>query len=374
MPFERPTLTELRTQVAQDIATNLPGADALLRTSNLRVTGDALAGLAHLHYGYLDWIASQSVPFTATGEFLEAWAGLIGIVRKGATQASGSVAFTNCVTGSVIPAGSSLIRGDGVTYTTGADATVDGSGNVTVTATADADPTGLTGAFGNCDIGTAMTLGSSIEGIQSTGAASVAFTGGADAEDDDSLRNRMLARYQQVPQGGCAADYVTWAKEVPGVTRAWVTPLGQGAGTVVVYVMLDDAQAAHNGFPQGTDGVATNDVGVHATGDQLTVADYIYPLQPATAHVYVVSPIASPINFTITGLTSDTLATRAALEAAIADVFRREGSPGGTVYLSHIESAISAVQGIDHFVITTPAGNITSATGYIPTLGTVTYA
>src|SRR5260364_179792 len=57
MPYTRPTLTELRQQVAQDL-----GVDALLRFSNLRIVGDAQAALAHLHYGYLDWIARQGVP------------------------------------------------------------------------------------------------------------------------------------------------------------------------------------------------------------------------------------------------------------------------------------------------------------------------
>src|SRR5471030_2665097 len=57
MPFVRPTLTALQGTVASDIAANLNGADALLRFSNLGITGRAQAGLANMHYGYLDWIA-----------------------------------------------------------------------------------------------------------------------------------------------------------------------------------------------------------------------------------------------------------------------------------------------------------------------------
>ena len=51
MPFSRPTLTALRNQTAQDLNANLPGADALLRFSNLRVLGDIQAALAHMLYG-----------------------------------------------------------------------------------------------------------------------------------------------------------------------------------------------------------------------------------------------------------------------------------------------------------------------------------
>jgi uncharacterized phage protein gp47/JayE len=74
MPFSRPTLTQLIQQTAADIASAVPGADALLRFSNLGIVAKMFSGLAYLHYGYQDWIAKEAVPFTATDEFLEGWA------------------------------------------------------------------------------------------------------------------------------------------------------------------------------------------------------------------------------------------------------------------------------------------------------------
>lgn len=373
MPFDRPTLTDLRGQVAQDIASALPGADALLRFANLKITGDAQAGLAHLQYGYIDWIAKQSNPFTATGEYLEAWAAVKDVYRKPAAQATGAVTFSG-TNGKLIPAGTQLVRGDGVTFTTTADATVS-SGSAVVQAKADADPTGLTGAFGNTDAGSTMTLGAAIDGVQSNGTVTTAFTGGADVETDDDLRARMLEAYQNPPQGGAQSDYVTWALEVSGVTRAWCTPNGYGAGTVVVYIMLDVSEAAHNGFPQGTDGVATNETrATAATGDQLTVANYIYSIRPATALVYVVAPIANTINFTISGLSTASQTTKDAISSAISSVFLRLGEPGGTIDLSDIESEIAAISGTEGFVITSPSANITNTAGQLPILGTITYS
>ena len=73
MPFQRPTLTQLRQQAAADFTSNLAGADGLLRFSNLLVTSTVLAGMANQHFGYLDWIAMQAVPFTSTDEYLLAW-------------------------------------------------------------------------------------------------------------------------------------------------------------------------------------------------------------------------------------------------------------------------------------------------------------
>lgn len=371
MPFTRPTLTALRSQVAQDIAAALQGSDALLRFSNLNITGVAQANLANLHYGYLDWIAKQSNPFTATDEFLEGWAALKKVYRKAAASASGSVTFPG-TNGSVIPAGTGLVRGDGITAVTLADATVVG-GAVVISAAIVADPIGLTGVFGNTAVGVAMTLSQSIAGIQSNGAVSTAFTGGADLETDDSLRSRMLAAYQNTPQGGDETDYIGWATAIAGVTRAWCVRNGNGAGTVVIYVMFDVSEAAYAGFPQGTNGVATSETrgGAVATGDQLLVANYLYPLQPVTALVSVMAPTASAVNFTISGIPAG---KRTAVQAAIADVLLRNGSAkGGTIPIAYVWSAVASVSGVTDFVIATPAGDITNAAGTLPTVGIITY-
>ncbi|MET3132228.1 putative phage protein gp47/JayE [Oxalobacteraceae bacterium GrIS 1.11] len=370
MPYTRPTLTMLRDQVAQDIASALPGADALLRFSNLNIAGVAQANLANLHYGYLDWIARQATPFTATDEFLEGWAALKGVYRKSAASATGAVTFAGA-NGARIPAGSSLVRGDGVTGATLMDAIVAG-GAATVAVAIDADPAGAGGAFGNTLAGVVMTLGQAIAGVQANGVVSAAFTGGADIENDDALRSRMLLAYQNTPQGGDRADYEGWAKSVPGVTRAWCAPNSFGAGTVVVYVMFDVGNAAANGFPQGTDGVAGLEPrAMAAAGDQLAVADAILPLQPVTALVYVVAPVAAPINFTISGIAP---ARRGAVQGAIADVFFRNGAAiGGSIPIAFIWSAIAGVSGVSDFVISTPAADIANAPGTLPVVGIITY-
>ena len=252
MPFTRPTLTDLRGEAAADISANLPGADALLRFSNLKVLGDVIAAMANGQYGFLDWIALQAVPFTATGEFLEGWAALKGITRQAATPATGPVQFTG-TNGAIIPAGTNVVRGDGETYTTNADATVVGT-TATVMVT-DTTP----GAAGNAAAGVIMTLGSAVPNVQSGGVTTANLTGGADVQTDASLRTEMLQAYAAPAQGGDLADYVTWALAVPGVTRAWNAGPGVGAGTVQVYVMLDAAESAFGGFPQGANGVAANE-------------------------------------------------------------------------------------------------------------------
>lgn len=67
MPYNRPTLTELRQRNQAFIETELESIGTLLRFSNLKVLGDADAGLSYLHYGYLDWIAKQGGPVYCYG-------------------------------------------------------------------------------------------------------------------------------------------------------------------------------------------------------------------------------------------------------------------------------------------------------------------
>jgi uncharacterized phage protein gp47/JayE len=373
MPYARETLAQIRADIAADIVAALPsGADSLLRFSNLGILGDTQAGLSNEQYGYLDWISLQATPYTATDEYLQAWGALKGVYLKDATAASGSAVFvaTPSVPPLQISAGTTITRGDGETYTVQTTAVADANNNITVTALDNA-----TGAQGNALSGTLFSLSMPITGVQANGSASTAFTGGADVEDQELYRARVLAAYQQPPAGGAQSDYINWALAVPGVTRAWVTPNGYGTGTVVVYVMLDQANAASGGFPQGSNGVAAKEPrGTAATGDQLTVANAIYPVQPVTALVYAVSPTQQLVNFTITGLSTATTTTRNAIAAAIKDVFFRMGTPGGMIMLSDINSAIAAIPGTSGFVITVPAANIQCTTGALPVLGTITYS
>ena len=58
----------------------------------------------------------------------------------------------------------------------------------------------------------------------------------------------QLLRYP--PFGGNQFDYVRWAREVSGVTRAWCFPTWKGGGTVGVTFVMDNRS---NIFPQPAD-------------------------------------------------------------------------------------------------------------------------
>lgn len=368
MPFNRPTLTEHKNRILQDLqSANLPGVTNVTRFSVLGVFAKVWAGMAHLHDSFLDWIARQGVPWTATDENLEAWGNLKGVTRKSASAASGTVTF-QAVAGSSVPVGTDISVGGIGTGTTTEVVTADSAGTVTVPVTlSDA------GASGNVPAGTLAELSSPVPGVQSSGTVASAFTGGADAETDDDFRNRALEAYRAGGKNGRAQDYIDWALAVPGITRAWVNPNGFGAGTVVLYVMLD-ANNASGGFPVGSNGSATAETRYHnATGDQLRVADALYDEQPVTALLIVCSPATQPVDFVISGLGgNNTTANQQSITAALSDVFLRISQPGGTVYPSSWNAALDALS-LSQYEIISPISPVVAGTGSLPVLGTVTF-
>ena len=355
MPFDRPTLPVLVERTRTDATSRLT-TDEQLRRADAEVFARVQAGAVHGLYGYLDYIANQVMPDTAEAGVLERHASIWGITRRPAEYATGTVAFTG-TTGAVVPAGTLLKSAAGIQFATAADATLAaGTAAATVTAVA-------AGASGNLPSATVLNLVSPIAGVQS--AATVQAPGtvnGSDIEADDSLRARVLSRIRQAPHGGADFDYTAWALEVPGVTRAWVYPLELGAGTVTVRFVRDDDASP---IPDAAEVAA--------------VQAYIDALRPVTAAVTVVAPVAVPLNFTISGLTPDTAAIRAAVEAELADLLRREAEPEGgagegTILLSHIREAVSLAAGEADHVLVSPAANVTHTLGQIATMGTVTWA
>jgi uncharacterized phage protein gp47/JayE len=348
MSFPRPDLTEIIDRVLADMSSRVVGVDgAVLRRSVLGAIGRALSGSSHELHGRLDYIARQVFPDSADAEYLDRWAAVWGVRRKPAAFASGSVTFTG-TSGAVVPLGTVLQRQDGVLFATTVEATlVAGSAVVAVQAVE-------AGEAGNTAAGLRLSLQQPLSGVQAT-AVCGELSAGTDTEDDERLRARLLARIHQPPQGGADFDYDTWALEVAGVTRAWVYPKEMGAGTVTVRFVRDD------------DGSIIPDA-----AEVAAVQAHIDSRRPVTAEVFVVAPVAVPLDMTIQ-IAPNASAVQIAVEAEIRDVLRREAEPGGTVLISHLREAISIAAGEFDHVVVTPTGNVAHSTGQIAVPGTITW-
>src|SRR6516162_4358597 len=128
MPWSTPTLRAVRMLVRDAVNASLPGADANVPNSVLRVLSDNQGALCHLVLQYIDWLALQLLPDTAETEWLDRHAqiwlvnadGSTG--RKLATPATGEAAFTAATTNVFVPAGTRLTySGTAVTYVTTMD-------------------------------------------------------------------------------------------------------------------------------------------------------------------------------------------------------------------------------------------------------------
>lgn len=362
MPFERPTLTELKTRIQADIETRVTGGTIILRRAVLKILVTVFAGITHLMYGYLDYQAKQLHATTADTEGLANIGDEYGLHRGTAASATGSGTATGN-NGISIPAGSELESTGGNIYTVDSEVTIAG-GVATVDFTADVD-----GEDSNDDAGITLTFVSPIAGINtSVTVDSDGITGGGDEEEDDDYRERILLRKRQPPHGGAEFDYEKWALEVDGVTRAWATGEYQGIGTVgVAFVRDNDSDSiipdeteraeVEAYIIEHTDPASGETVGIPVTAEP---GLFIIELQPLT------------INFTI-GLYPNTTAVQNAVTAEIEDLLLREGGPGETIYISLIDEAISLADGEERHRLSIPAADQTAATNQVHILGTITF-
>ncbi len=340
MAFERPTLSEIIERVQADVESRM-GKKAM-RWSLASVLSRVVAGTAHGLYGFISFVLRQCFSSTAEGAYLERRASEYAVYRKPAAKAVGTVTFTGSGT---VPAGTQLQNEEGTVYVTTAESL---GGVAPIEAV-------VAGAAGNAAAGMELSLVSPVAGVSSTAVAG-ALTGGVDAEDDESLRERLLERQKNPPKAGTKADYIMWAKQVPGVTRAWCTALEQGIGSVTVRFMTDGLTA--DGIP---DAVMIE-----------RVRKLIEENMPVTTQLYVVAPIPKPLNITL-DVTPDTPQIRAKIQSAIEAVILAEAVPGGPILLTSIDRAVSSVSDVKSYRLTSPTDDVKTTTGEIYVPGTMTW-
>jgi uncharacterized phage protein gp47/JayE len=358
LPWSTPALSEVRALVRDAVRGSLPGSEAAVPNSVLRVLSDTQGALCHLTLQYVDWLALQLLPDTAETIWLDRhgniWLvnadGTVG--RKQATLASGTVEATG-VQGTVVPAFSELGLGPGgATYETTEQAEI-GNGPTSLPVRA-VTP----GTIGNLDPDIAtMSFTSAIPGVDQA-VTVITMDGGTDIETDDELRARVLNRIRRPPMGGAAQDFVQWALAVPGVTRAWCSPLEMGIGTVSVRFMMDDLRVDNDGFP--------------LPADCTTVANYIDTVRPvAVKDFFVVAPIQQPIDFNIANLVPDTPSIRAGIQTSIENMLFVYAAPGQTIFAAWKSAAIMAAPGVVSFDLLNDEDDLMPDAGHMAVLNDI---
>lgn len=350
--FTRPSLLDLFARTQADIEGAVVGIKARLRRRFERALAFALAGASDSMHSHLAWIADQIFPDSAAERFLLRWCALFGVPRKQAERSVGAITVTGA--SGDIPIGTQYVRrADGRLYET--TAVADDVVNETVALRAV-----LGGLDGDMEVGEELTLVSPIANVDSLAiVAGAGLAGGTDIETLNELLLRLLDRIQHPPMGGAPGDYVTWAKEVPGVTRAWeyrgTDGVGNpGAGRVSLTFVLD-----------GEDDIIPDAPTVALVQAYLDVR--------APAEVIVFAPTPVDFDYSVS-LSPNTSPVQAAVTAEVLDMIRRDAEPGGAIRASRLNEAISAAEGeLDHEV-TIPVGDKVHAFGEIAVPGSPTFA
>lgn len=364
MAFAMPDLKALAQKARNAFTSEMPGIDSWVWPNNIYVAAKVFAGILYELFLRLRWIDKQRFAMTATLEGLLMMGEEYGIPLNSATRAQGYVDVP-AVYPFVVPVGTVFIRPSDDTHyvSTQEVSALQYGGATSVSVPVVCQTIGKTGN---------MLAGASLEtnlfGLtDQTTVATVSSSGigqGADVEDVESYRQRILTRKRQVPMGGCEYDYEAWVREVPGVTRVFVRGKAFGPGTVGVWFLMDGTYTA--GIPQQSDVQA--------------VQSYLDVKAPVTANVSVYAPVADLLDITVKGITPDTTQVRQAVAAELLALFENmvtPGLPGMPFTLRHswIEKAVSNATGVQYFEkVLAPGTDLQFLTGVIPVLRSVKFS
>jgi uncharacterized phage protein gp47/JayE len=358
MPWQVRPLAEISARARGAFREYLPGTDTGLANNVVTVITKVKAALAYEYELRLAWLSKQFFIRSATGQWLVMHCADIGIYRKPAAAASGTIMGTG-TPDTVYAAGIRFVAGSQI-YTSTLPATSDEDGVLFVPVKSDAK-----GVAGNRDADASLTLADPALWPGLSGAWTVdedGLGGGADIEDDESLRARGLQRKQNPPRGGALTDYERIARSVPGVLKAWAFRRPDAPGFIAVLFLFAGRE---NLIPLTADVEA-----VQAAID----AERLIRVDDSVA----VAPVAEPIDVEIGGLTNDTADVRAAVESAIQAMYLAKCRPGivgdtFTVSKSWISEAISGVTGETRHRLILPAADIVLTNGEFPVNGTFSY-
>lgn len=334
----------------------LNSVDLELARSNIKALAFVQGMGVHGVMRYLrDFIARQAIPIYSAGEFLDGWLATYGMVRKEPAAATGAVSGTG-VAASLLSTGTLMADDQGRQYRVTADVAVGGDRTVAASVMAM-----IPGAAGNAVAGLTLNLVSPVPGVDAgftVGADGIG--GGADLETDAQAVYRLQQRLSNEPMGGSPADYARWALTVPGITRAWGVRNPAGPTSAGVIIMADGNPAP--GLPTAV--------------QQRQVLDYIRdPKRGPPDELFVIIPTPVTKNWVLS-ITPDTAANRAAVIAAVQDLFFREAVPGQSIPHSHVKEVISAAPGEYNHTITSPVlteGGVFTVASYDQLLASGTF-
>ncbi|MCL2068335.1 MAG: baseplate J/gp47 family protein [Oscillospiraceae bacterium] len=308
--------------------------------SDVGIRLKVLAGEAEALYNQMADLRGQIFAQTATGESLELHAETRAITRKPAVPATGILRFSR-----EVPAAADITLSRGILCSTRSDPQIHfettqdsilaaGTAFVDIPAAAIA-----TGISGNAAPGKVCLIITGAPGITAvTNLAS--FSGGADAEDDNSLRARLLTGYANISNTTNRAFYYDAAMSHEDVVSANVLPRARGRGTVDVVI------ACH-----------TPDLEPRAARE---IEEYLSLEKEINVDVEVYPAVRDEVNVSVAIDTAAGVNPDHAAEACAGTVRRCLSSlaVGGALLLSKLGRELLEVEGVQNYRIIQPERDI----------------
>lgn len=321
------------------------GCDAAVRLYALAAQVQALEAES-------DWALRQSFPQTAEGAYLDMHAACRGLARTAAVCAEGTLRFFTSGTAEAalrVPEGTVCMTANGTRFVTLAPAVIaagTGSGDAPARAV---EP----GVRGNVSAGEITLLSALPVGVVRCGNPE-AFSGGSEAEDDASLRARLLESYLRLPNGANAAYYEQEAMRFGGVASAAAVGRARGLGTVDVYIASED----------GAPGEALIEQVAEALEERRELAVDVKVLAAAVQTVDVTAALTVGEGYSFSEVKPR---AEAAVRACLGG-----GQMGKSVRTAKLIAALCGVDGVENVRLNAPGGDVTvSATG-VAVAGTIT--
>jgi len=336
--MNQPSLQELiqraKTNMVRATGQDNPAIDAL---------ASAIAGASFGQYAYQDYLFQQINPETANEDWLYIWAERVDQSRIPAQPSNGLVTFSGVAGVVSIPQGTLLKTADdkrfSVTQTTNSDKPV---------------PVQSTdqGANQNLSAGTALYLVTAVTALNPDTIISSEISAGADTEDIEHWRDRIVTTFKERQAVGTTSDYQLWAKSAhPDIDYAWALDNTPQLGQVTVYV------GQRTNTPQVSDGT------------KQIAQSYIDSVRLAGCHVFVQHPISKPIDIAINGVPDQI--TRDQIATALQNLFTQK--MGGRSDLAPSEIILSITPVTATFGLDSPTAIQTLNHNELFTLGAVTW-
>lgn len=343
------TFEEIYSELRSDVE-NMTGA-ALNDSGDMAIRLRAFAYQIFSLTVQQEYVSRQMFPQTADGEKLELHAQMRGLSRRGAVKSAGTLRFSisEAVSSDIaVAAGTCCMTEAGTEFVTTEDGSIK-AGALCCDVAAEAKTAGSAGNVPKGSICLMMLAPAGVESCTNPDA----FSGGADEEDDVSLRARVLAAYRTLPNGANRAYYESAALSCDGVSGVVVLPKKRGRGTVDVII------AAEDGMPADELAAA---VRARLEADREICVD-INVSAPESVAVNVAAQVAPAEGYTFEDVS-------ARVNEAAAAYFN--GSRlGEDLLAAAVANVIYSVEGVKNYRLTSPSADVSISEGQLPVLGTL---